>query len=149
MATKRFSKKELYFLRNEIPIHILIEKGLGIPAQVTDGTFRFLCPICNEFNTAINPATNLARCFNCEKNFNTIDLSMLIRSLDFVGAIRFLKDYQDNKIDSQKFNLNKRKKTRQVYINNAQESESVNERILMLEEKVDFLIRQIENMQRS
>lgn len=80
-------------MRNEIPVDILIEKALGIPSRFTDGCFRFLCPLCNEFNTAVNPETNLARCFCCEKNFNTIDLVMIVRKSDFVKTISFLKKY--------------------------------------------------------
>jgi hypothetical protein len=50
-----------------------------------------MCPLCQEFNTAVNPKTNLARCFTCEKNFNTIDLVMLIRQTDFVHSVKFLQ----------------------------------------------------------
>lgn len=94
MTTRRFSRQELYRLRNDIPVEIVIKNALDIPCRNTEGCFRFLCPICNEFNTAVNPETNLARCFRCQKNFNTIDLVMLITKLDFVKSVRFLKDYQ-------------------------------------------------------
>ena len=70
---------------------MLIKKTLRIPCRVTEGCFRFLCPLCNEFDTAVNPKTNLARCFRCEKNFNTIDLVMLIRQADFVQSVKFLQ----------------------------------------------------------
>ena len=94
MTTKRFSSQELYKLRNDIPVDALIKNALDIPWRNTQGCFRFLCPRCHLFNTAVNPATNLARCFRCDKNFNTIDLVMLITQSDFVKSIRFLKDYQ-------------------------------------------------------
>lgn len=94
MAKRRFSSEELYTLRNDIPIDKVIKNALDIPCRISEGCFRFLCPLCNEFNTAVNPATNLARCFCCEKNFNTIDLVMVITQSDFVHSIRFLKDYQ-------------------------------------------------------
>ncbi len=94
MTTRRFSSEELYNLRNDIPVDALIKNALNIPWRNRQACFRFLCPRCNEFNTAVNPATNLARCFRCEKNFNTIDLVMLITQSDFVKSIRFLKDYQ-------------------------------------------------------
>jgi len=81
-------------LRNDIPIERVIKDALDIPWRDTEGCFRFLCPVCNEFNTAVNPATNLARCFYCERNFNAIDLVMLINRSDFVNSIRFLKNYQ-------------------------------------------------------
>jgi hypothetical protein len=70
---------------------MLIEKTLCIPCRVTQGCFRFMCPLCQGFNTAVNPKTNLARCFACEKNFNTIDLVMLIRQTDFVHSAKFLQ----------------------------------------------------------
>jgi len=98
MANRCFSSSQLYALRNQINVQMLIEKTLCIPCRVTQGCFRFLCPLCNAFDTAVNPKTNLARCFRCEKNFNTIDLVMLIRPADFVGSVKFLqsmlqKDY--------------------------------------------------------
>jgi hypothetical protein len=94
MAKRRFTNHELYALRNDIPIDALIEKALYIPSRIADGYFRFLCPLCKEFNTAVNPETNLARCFRCQENFNTIDLVITTRKLDFVESVRFLKDYQ-------------------------------------------------------
>ena len=94
MTKPRFTNQELYSLRNDIPIDALIEKTLGIPSRVTEGRFRFLCPLCKEFNTAVNPETNLARCFGCEQNFNTIDLAMILRKSGFVESVRFLQGYQ-------------------------------------------------------
>mgnify|MGYP002412233683 FL=1 len=82
---------ELYKLRNSIPIHVLIEKQLGIPAKISEGVFRFLCPLCNEFQTAVNPRTNLSRCFRCEKNFNTIDMVMIWHNTDFVSSVKYLQ----------------------------------------------------------
>ena len=98
MTKRCFSSQQLYTLRNDIAVQMLIEKTLRIPWRVTEGCFRFLCPLCNAFDTAVNPKTNLARCFRCEKNFNTIDLVMLIRQTDFVQSVKFLqsihqKDY--------------------------------------------------------
>ena len=93
MTKHYFTNQELYILRNDIPIDTLIEKALCIPSRIADGCFRFLCPLCKAFNTATNPETNLARCFHCEKNFNTIDLVMTVRKLDFVESVRFLQGY--------------------------------------------------------
>lgn len=87
----RFSSRELFDLRNNIPVDILIRDHLQIPSKIRDGSFRFLCPLCNEFQTAVNPATNLARCFRCEKNFNTIDLVMEIKGYGFRDCVLFLK----------------------------------------------------------
>jgi DNA primase len=88
----RFSSRELFELRNNIPIDVLIRDHLKIPSKISDGLFRFLCPLCNEFQTAVNPATNLARCFRCEKNFNTIDLVMQVRGYGFKDSVSFLKE---------------------------------------------------------
>lgn len=70
---------------------MLIEETLRIPCRMTQGCFRFLCPVCNGFNTAVNHQTNLARCFDCSKNFNTIDLVMLCRQAKFVDSVKFLQ----------------------------------------------------------
>ena len=87
----RFSSRELFDLRNNIPVDMLIRDQLHIPTKIRDGYFRFLCPVCNEFQTAVNPNTNLARCFRCEKNFNTIDLVMVVRGCGFKDSVLFLK----------------------------------------------------------
>ena len=70
---------------------MLIRDRLQVPSKIRDGFFRFLCPLCNEFQTAVNPNTNLARCFRCEKNFNTIDLVMAVRKCGFKDSVLFLK----------------------------------------------------------
>jgi len=88
---KKFSSQESFELRNLIPVEMLIRGQLEMPSKISEGVFRFLCPICNEFQTAINPATNLARCFRCERNFNTIDLVMTIQRIGFKESVLFLK----------------------------------------------------------
>jgi hypothetical protein len=88
---KCFSSRELYRLRNLIPIDVLIEKELVIPSKISEGFFRFLCPLCNEFQTAVNPKNNLGRCFRCEKNFNTIDMVMVWHSIGFVDSVKYLQ----------------------------------------------------------
>ncbi len=99
MTNRCFSNQQLYTLRNDIAVQILIEKTLRIPCRVIEGCFRFLCPLCNAFDTAVNPKTNLARCFRCENNFNTIDLVMLIRQSNFVQSVRFLQSiYQKDSV---------------------------------------------------
>ncbi|MDX1707741.1 MAG: hypothetical protein R3274_04010 [Desulfobacterales bacterium] len=91
MTKRCFSASQLYALRNEINVQVLIENTLGIPCRLSQGCFRFLCPLCHGFDTAVNPKTNLARCFRCEKNYNTIDLVMLARQADFVHSVKFLQ----------------------------------------------------------
>ena len=87
---KRFSKETLRRLRNEMPVNILIADILNLPHKISDGYFRFLCPECSEFNTAVNPRTNLARCFRCERNFNPIDITMIVKRLNFRAAVEYL-----------------------------------------------------------
>lgn len=88
---QRFSGQELFILRNHVPIDTLIEKVLMVPCKFSEEFFRFRCPLCGAFNTATNPDTNLARCFYCNKNFNTIEMVMAISKTDFVESVRFLK----------------------------------------------------------
>ena len=87
----RISDAHLRRLRNEIPISDLIRLHLELPAKIQEGYLRFLCPLCNDFYTATNPRTNLARCFRCEKNFNAIDLVMNVRQCPFLDAVAFLE----------------------------------------------------------
>ncbi len=89
----RFSSQELFKLRNNIPVDMLIRDQLQIPSKIRDGVFRFLCPVCNEFQTAVNPATNLARCFRCKENMNTIDLVMAVKRYGFKDSVLFLKNF--------------------------------------------------------
>ncbi len=99
MNHRCFSSSLLYAMRNQINIEMLIEKTLAIPCAVTKGCFRFRCPLCNGCDTAVNPKTNLARCFRCEKNFNTIDLVMLVKQVEFVDSVRFLSSiHQKNAV---------------------------------------------------
>ena len=93
---RRFSSQELFALRNHISINDLIEKHLMLPSKFSEGFFRFLCPLCNELQTATNPKTNLARCFRCKRNFNTIDMVMICRNMNFVDSVNDLKAYQEH-----------------------------------------------------
>ena len=95
---RHFSSQQLFMLRNHIPINTLIEKHLKLPSKFSEGFFRFLCPLCNEFQTATNPKTNLARCFRCERNFNTIDMVMIYKGLKFVDGVKYLKVILNNGI---------------------------------------------------
>lgn len=88
---RRFSAQELFELRNTVPVDALIENVLNIPVKQSDGVFRFLCPVCNEFQTATNLFTNLARCFRCERNFNSIDIVMIAKGVGFVESVNYLK----------------------------------------------------------
>ena len=92
---KHYSKSFLKMLRNEIPINAVIQDLLNLEVQNTDQIFRFRCPQCFNFHTATNPETNLARCFDCQNNFNPIDLLMSVENCSFIDAVESLKDYID------------------------------------------------------
>ena len=88
--SKYFSRQLLYRIRNEIPLASLLPE-LEWPHKTRDGRLCLLCPRCGEFLAVVNPRTNLARCFPCEANFNTIDLTMSVKEYDFVAAVHFLQ----------------------------------------------------------
>ena len=89
---KFFSQELLFRLRNHIPLDSVLEL-LRWNHKRREGRWCFLCPQCHETLTAINPRTNLGRCFRCEVNFNAIDLVMLIQDCDFVTAVHFLEPH--------------------------------------------------------
>lgn len=78
-------------LRNRIPIDTVIIDMLKLDIGHHDKLLRFRCPLCDHFHTATNPKTNLARCFDCEKNFNPIDLVIAVTNCSFVDAVERLK----------------------------------------------------------
>jgi DNA primase len=90
MTGPRYTPQHLFTLRNHIPIDRLIET-ISVPSKIQEGRYRFQCPICNEFNTGINPKTNLARCFSCQKNFNTIDFVMTVKGASFIDSVAYLE----------------------------------------------------------
>lgn len=92
--TSRFSSEELHYLRNDLPMENLI-KALRIPHRDRQGqTFRFECPLCFGYHTAVHPPTNLSRCFDCRKNFNSIEIVMLVKQLPFAASVKFLQKYK-------------------------------------------------------
>lgn len=86
----RFSKQLLHDIRNLIPIRRLIEIELVIPNHTESGIFRFECPLCKGYHSSVKQDTNLARCFDCRRNFNTIENVMDFRKMDFRPAVEFL-----------------------------------------------------------
>ncbi|MCP4256993.1 MAG: hypothetical protein GY774_05630 [Planctomycetes bacterium] len=79
-------------LRNEIDIDLIINR-LGVETRSGEKIFRFRCPLCHGFHTATNPRTNLARCFDCQRNYNPIDLVMAVTTQSFVETVEFLKSH--------------------------------------------------------
>lgn len=86
---KRYSAELLRRLRNEVPIDWLIGY-LRWPHKRRNGQFVFVCPACSESESDVNPKTNLARCFHCERNFNPIEFTMATQTDDFKEAVEFL-----------------------------------------------------------
>lgn len=82
--------EKLRRIRNDLAIDDVL-RGLGVPTKLREGYLRFLCPLCGEFNTATNPRTNLARCFRCKRNFNTVDLTMIVAQASFLEAVHQLE----------------------------------------------------------
>ena len=78
--------EKLRRIRNDVAVGDVL-RGLGVPTKLREGYLRFLCPLCGEFNTATNPRTNLARCFRCKRNFNTVDLTMIVTHASFLEAV--------------------------------------------------------------
>ena len=93
MMNRRFSSEELRRLRNEIPVTRVIDELLEIPSKVVEGIYRFLCPQCSEFQTSVNPKTNLSRCFRCKRNYNAIELVMEDRKVPFVESVKILQNW--------------------------------------------------------
>jgi DNA primase len=86
----KYSRAYLRRIRNEVDIGDLMADALEIPTKLSEDFLRFLCPLCSEFNTAVNPQTNLARCFRCQQNFNSIDMVMTVKGYSFLEAVNFL-----------------------------------------------------------
>jgi hypothetical protein len=70
---------------------MLIAEILKMPSKTTRGRLRFLCPVCSQFKTATKRKTNLARCFSCGRNFNTIEMVMETKHLNFFDSACFLQ----------------------------------------------------------
>ncbi len=81
----------LRMLRNQIPINEVIIDLLNLEVRNDQQILRFRCPLCDNFHTATNHKTNLARCFDCKNNFNPIDLVMTVENCGFLDAVKILK----------------------------------------------------------
>jgi hypothetical protein len=89
----RISAARLHDFRNRISIEWLIEQHLRWPSKRRGGILRFVCPICQDANTATNPRTNLARCFRCQRNFNPLEFVMAVHGCEFLDAVAYLEPY--------------------------------------------------------
>jgi hypothetical protein len=86
-----YSSRLLKMIRNQIPIEKVITRFLKMDVRYTRKWLRFRCPQCYCFHTATNHKTNLARCFDCKKNFNPIDLVIAVGKCDFIEAVEYLR----------------------------------------------------------
>ncbi len=82
----------LTMLRNQVNIDRVIDL-LMLDTRQGNNLRRFRCPLCHGYHTATNPKTNLGRCFECQKNFNPIDLVMAATAYDFIATVEFLKKH--------------------------------------------------------
>jgi hypothetical protein len=89
--TKHYSDTFLRTVRNKIPINNVITHLLKMETRYLNKLFRFRCPLCGNYHTAIKKKTNLARCFDCKKNYNSIDLVIIVANCNFVDAVERLK----------------------------------------------------------
>ena len=92
-----YSADFLRKLRNQIPINAVICDLLNLEVRIEQQILRFRCPLCYNFHTATNYNTNLARCFDCCKNFNPIDMVMTGANCGFLDAVKILKDLINQK----------------------------------------------------
>jgi phage FluMu protein Com len=90
----KYTQSLLVKLRNTIPIKWIIFEKLKIEAHF-DRIWRFKCPLCKDFNTAIKKETNLSRCFTCQQNFNPIDIVINQKKYEFVESVEYLLPYLD------------------------------------------------------
>ena len=90
-----YSADFLRMLRNEILIDEVITNLMNLEVRNLRDRLRFRCPLCYNFHTATNHVTNLARCFDCQKNFNPIDLVMTVGKCSFMDAVKILTDKVD------------------------------------------------------
>ena len=89
---RAFPTAMLRRLRNEIEFAKLLN-DLRWPHKRRNHQLVFVCPLCSETQSAVNPRTNLARCFRCETNFNPIDFTMAVQHCSFVDAVHYLQPW--------------------------------------------------------
>ncbi len=112
---RQFTDQQLFQIRNHIQIRTVIENLLDIPSIKEGNAFHFRCPLCAGYNTAVKTSTNLARCFPCRKNFNTIDIVMLVRDMDFVETVELLITYKNALSSDEKQRLCENNKSPAIY----------------------------------
>ncbi len=158
--TRRFSSQELYFLRNKVPIDRVIVSFLFMPSHYNEDKLRFACPLCQNFNTSIHTKTNLARCFTCQQNFNTIEIVMHHFKIGFVESVKWIKkrnadlvneneviNYEDHvpqpHMGSALFEMQSSQHSDKSFVTS---SDVISERITILEKRIEQLFLLIKEL---
>jgi len=89
---KHYTADFLRMLSNQVLIDAVIINLLNLEVRNGHKILRFRYPLCHSFYRPANHETNLARCFDCQKNFNPIDLVMTMGKYGFLDAVEMLKD---------------------------------------------------------
>ncbi len=84
------SANHLRALRNNVSVLAVIS-DLRILTKMRGKRLTFRCAECAGYHTALNPRTNLAHCFRCERNFNPVELVMAERGSRFLEAVNYLE----------------------------------------------------------
>ena len=126
-----FTKEQLFQVRNEIDIDWLITDKLNLERQFK-GLWRFRCPLCHDFNTATQKTTNLSRCFSCQKNFNTIDLVIYCKKINFTPSVNFLLSL----LNKQKHNMLCLQIKKETPIKNRRDDKKIDQHIERLRQMI-------------
>lgn len=86
----RITTEELRSLRNDVPVAVVVD-ALDLDRRARGRRREFRCPACGGFTGAIHARENLARCFRCARNYNPIDLVMVVRRASFREAVDQLR----------------------------------------------------------
>ena len=93
-----FPDELLRRLRNDISWATLLEQ-LGWPHKQRQGQLAFLCPRCHEYLSAVNPRTNLGRCFYCLHFRRTQafirEIGLGMKAVLGVGDLTFSQNHPD------------------------------------------------------
>jgi hypothetical protein len=152
----RLSNRLLHDLRNKIPIRGLLENELDVRHQTESGIFRFECPLCGSFHTSVMKTKNLARCFECEINFNPIDMVIAVKKTDFRKSADFLANLLESGVSENPVGLVARDASKLVSLSSVlcslteppPDEGDADHRIQSLEKEVGELKNRMDRLQR-
>ena len=87
----RIDAERLRVLRNQVSFTRLFDHLHWPWKHRYDGVILFVCPVCGDSLSSVNPKTNLARCFPCARNWNPIDFTMHATQMDFLDVVAYLE----------------------------------------------------------